>query len=137
MGHNADHIMELAAQRIEAAGGFTAFIRQYGFGGVAMAFFVQIIDGIDSAGGLLLGPPRALGRGIIALIDATLGGMVDVFGAGTATTIGSFADGTGALLGIFAQPASVGIIMITLFVFMYSINRIGITPISFIRSMRS
>ncbi len=129
--------MELAARRIDKAGGFVAFVRQYGFGGVAMALFAQIIEGIDSAGGLLLGPPRALGNGMIALIDATLGGMVDVFGAGTATTIYSFTDGTAALLGPLAQPASVGVIMITLFVFIWSVNRLSITPLSFVQSVRS
>jgi len=137
MGHSASHTMELAARRIDKAGGFVAFVRQYGFGGVAMALFAQIIEGIDSAGGLLLGPPRALGNGMIALIDATLGGMVDVFGAGTATTIYSFTDGTAALLGPLAQPASVGVIMITLFVFIWSVNRLSITPLSFVQSVRS
>ena len=137
MAHSASHIMSLASSRIDAAGGFVPFIREYGLGGVAMAIFIQVIEGIGSAGGLLLGPPRALGQGLIALIDATLGGMVDVFGAGTATTIYSFTDGTAALLGPLAQPASVGVIMITFAVFIYGINRLEISPLSFIQSVRN
>lgn len=113
---------------IAKEGGIIAFVQNVGMGGIYYALVLEIIAGIQSFGSLVMGPPRALGRGMILLIDATLGGMVDVFGAGTATTIYSFTDGTAALLGPLAQPAAVGVVMITLFVFIYAVNRMGITP---------
>lgn len=135
MSPSPTQITTTVSSLIAKEGGIIAFVQNVGMGGIYYALVLEIIAGIQSAGGLLLGPPRALGRGMIALIDATLGGMVDVFGAGTATTIYSFRDGTASLLGPLAQPASVGVIMITLFVFIWAINRMGITPWAFVRDM--
>jgi hypothetical protein len=136
MGHNPTHIMEKAADLIDESGGFSAFVQDYGIGGVVFAIFAQIITGIESAGTILLGPPRALGEGLIALVETTIGGMLSVLDAGTATTVESFLSGSAALLGPLAQPASVGVIMITLAVFIYGVNRLELSPLSFLQSIR-
>lgn len=122
---------------IEQAGGFAAFVRDYGLGGILLALFAQIIDGINSAGNLLLGPPRALGNGLIDLTRSLINGLIGVFDAGTQTTILSYTDGVTSLLGPLAQPASVGTIMLTFAVFMYGINRLEISPLSYLQSIRS
>lgn len=128
--------MEEAAGYIDESGGFAAFVRDYGLGGIAMALFIRMIEVIDSFGLLILGPVRALGRGIIALIDTTIGGMLSVFDAGTATTVESYLTGTASLLGPLAQPAAVGTIMITFAVMIYAFNRLDIDPFIFMRSIR-
>lgn len=130
-------ITESASDLIEEEGGLGAFIRNVGVGGIAYAFILQIIEGINSAGELLLGPPRALGRGLISLVDLTIGGLGDVFGAGTATTVRSFTEGTAAILGPLAQPASIGVVMLTLAIFLYGINNLRISPLSFLQNLRT
>jgi len=122
---------------VREQGGLVPFVRRYGFGGIAYALILTIVDGINSAGGLLLGPPRALGQGLILLIDTTIGGLLTVFDAGTRTSAQSFIDGTASLLGPLAQPTALGVGMITIGVFMWSINRIGFTPLSFVRRLRT
>lgn len=138
LGQTTDSAMEIinqASNLIEREGGFVPFVRNAGLGGIAMAIFVEIINGIQSVGTVLLGPPRALGRGLILLVDETIFGLVDVFGAGTETTVRSFTSGTASLLGPFAQPASIGVVMISLAIFVWVINRQNITPLSFVRSV--
>lgn len=134
---SATQITRMAPQLIKEQGGFVAFIRNVGLGGVAYAIILQLIEGVQSFGTILLGPPRALGKGLIRLVDTVIGGMLQVMDAGTATTVESFLNGTAALLGPFAQPAAVGIMMMTIAVFIYSINRLNISPLSFLRSLRS
>lgn len=132
MAHTAQHTAKSAMDLIEEAGGFAAFLRDYGVGGIFNALILTIISGIQSAGGLLLGPPRALGKGVILMIDMIFEGIGAVLGAGTQATVQSFTDGLAQWLGILAQPASVGVVLLSFWVFMYGINRIGITPWSFI-----
>lgn len=136
MTDTASHVMEEAAGYIDESGGFTAFVRDYGLGGLVMAIFMRLIEIVDSFGLLLLGPVRALGRGLIALIDGTIGGMLEVLDAGTAASVESYLNGTAALLGPLAQPAAVGTIMISMAVFIYGFNRLDIDPFIFIRSIR-
>lgn len=125
-----------AIRLIEREGGLIPFIRNAGIGGVSYAIITQIIAAIRNGGSVLLGPPRAIGRGVVSLIDLTFGGLGDVFGAGTETTVRSFADGTAALLGPLAQPASVGVVMLSLAIFLYAINRLSISPLSAIQNLR-
>ncbi|WP_336331127.1 hypothetical protein [Haloarcula sp. CGMCC 1.2071] len=136
MAPDATTITTTASDLIQREGGFVSFIRNVGVGGVSYAIILQLIEGINSAGSLLLGPPRTLGQGLILLIETTIGGLVKTFGAGTGTTVESFANGTGALLGPLAQPASLGVAMITIAIFIFGINRLGITPLSFVRAAR-
>lgn len=135
MGHTAQHVMNAAAKNVEDAGGIVAFTRQYGLGGILSAIFAQIILGVQAGGILLTGPVRALGNGLIGLIDLFFVGLGEVFGAGTETAVRSFATGLASILGPFAQPAAAGTIMLTLTVFIWSINRIGINPLSFLRDL--
>jgi len=121
---------------IEREGGLVPFIRNVGFGGIAYAIILQIIAGVQGFGTIILGPVRALGEGLILLVDSTIGGLIDVLDAGTAATVRSFADGTAALLGPLAQPAAVGIMMLSLGVFILSVNNLPISPLSFLQNLR-
>lgn len=112
------------------------FIRNVGFGGIAYAFILQIIAGVQGFGTIILGPVRTLGEGLILLVDSTIGGLIDVLDAGTAATVQSFADGTAALLGPLAQPAAVGVMMLSLAVFMLAVNNLPISPLSFLQNLR-
>ena len=132
MAQSAQDIANLAVEKIDELGGLTAFIRDWGIGGVWAAFFLNLIDTVRSFGTLILGPPRALGRGAIALIDAVFDGLIGVFDASTAATVESFATGLASLLGPFAQPAGVGVIMLSFTVFLISLDRLELNPILFI-----
>ena len=50
MAHSPSHLASVAAELIEQEGGFVPFVRNVGLGGVAYAFFLQLIAGISSAG---------------------------------------------------------------------------------------
>lgn len=136
MTHSPSHIIDRAVFLIDREGGFVPFIRNAGLGGIALAVFTEIIDGIQGFGTVLVGIPKAFGMGFILLIELFFRGLGSVFGAGTEATVRSFADGTAALLGPFAQPFSVGVIMLSVAVFVWSVNRLEISPLSFIRSVR-
>lgn len=125
-----------ASRFIDREGGWTAFLQNFILGGIVLAGQYQIIDGITSAASLILGPVRALGNGMIALVDATIGNVILVFDAGTQATVLSFTDGVARLLGPLAQPVSVGVAMLSLGVFMWMINYLEISPFSFIASLR-
>jgi hypothetical protein len=126
-----------AGRLIDQEDGFQAFIQNIVLGGIVYQFGLQVIEVLESGGGLLLGPVRALGRGLIDLVDSTFGNMTQVLDAGTAATVQSFADGVAAALGPFAQPTAVGVIMLSLGIFIWGINRLEISPLSFFRAIRS
>lgn len=136
MSSNASY-GKTASEYIDREGGWTAFLRNFILGGIVLSGQYEVIDGIQSTGGLILGPVRALGNGMIALVDATIGNVIAVFDAGTQATVLSFTDGVAALLGPLAQPVSVGVAMISLGVFMWMINYLEISPFSFIASLRN
>lgn len=125
-----------ASTWIDREGGWTSFLQNFILGGIVLAGQEQIISGITSAASLILGPVRALGQGMIALVDATIGNVILVFDAGTQATVLSFTDGVARLLGPLAQPVSVGVAMLSLGVFMWMINYLEISPFSFIASIR-
>ena len=129
---SATALIDKATTLIRREGGLSLFIRNVGFGGVFYAMIVQIITIIRGSGLVIFGPIRALGRGTILLIDVTFGGLGEVFGAGTEATVRSFSTGLAQYLGILAQPVSVGVAMLSLFIFIRLINRIGISPLSII-----
>mgnify|MGYP006294437585 CR=1 FL=1 len=133
---SASTTINTAIRLIEREGGLIPFIRNAGIGGISYAIIAQIITGIINARSLLLGPPRAIGRGFVMLIDLTFGGLGDVFGAGTETTVRSFADGTASLLGPLAQPASVGVVILSIAIFYYGLNRVSISPLSVVQNLR-
>lgn len=137
MAHSSEHIATRASELIESEGGFSAFVKNVILGGIVYGFGLQVIDALSDGFLLLLGPVRALGRGMILLIDSTIGNVVSVFDAGTQATVLSFTDGAAAALGPLAQPTSVGVGMLSIAVFLWSINRLEISPLSFIRSVRS
>lgn len=135
MTDTAAHTSEQAAGYI-ADVGFLGFVKNYVYGGIVYSLGLEANEGIRSAGDLILGPIRALGRGVIGLVDGTFAQMLRVTDAGTAATVQSFTDGAAAALGPLAQPFSVGVAMLSLFVFITAVNRIGFSPWSFVRSMR-
>lgn len=136
MTDTAAHTSEQAAGYISEVG-FLDFVKNYVYGGIVYSVGLEANEGIRTAGDLVLAPIRALGRGTITLVDGTFNQLLRVTDAGTAATVESFTTGAAAALGPLAQPASVGVAMLTLFTFMWAVNRIGFSPISFVRSLRS
>lgn len=136
MSQSAQETANSAVDVIERTGGFTAFVRDYGLGGIANAFFLAIIGGISDFGNILFGAPAALGRGVIGLINVIFDGLADVVGAGSQTAAESFAEGVASLLGPLAQPGAIGTVMISFAVFIYALNRLNISPLSIIQSVR-
>ena len=121
-----------ASNQVEQEGGLPEFVRDWGFAGLIAAFFLNAIETVRSFGTLILGPPRALGRGLIMLIETFMNGLGDVFGAGTETTVRSFTDGMGALFGPLAQPAALGVVMLTFATMIWVWSKLEIQPFTFL-----
>jgi len=136
MTHQPSHFGDTASDQIDSLGGWSSFIQDFVFGGIVLKLQYQAIEGIDSFGGLLLAPVKALGRGMVTLVDSTILNIVRVFDAGTQATVLSFTDGVARLLGPLAQPTAVGVGMISIGVFIWMVNRLNISPLSFLRGMR-
>lgn len=133
---SASQFGDKAAGEITALGGWVSFIRDFVIGGIILKLQYQTIEGIDSVGGLLLAPVQALGEGMVLLVSSTIGNVVRVFDAGTRATVLSFTDGVAAFLGPLAQPTAVGVGMLSVGVFILSVNRLNISPLSFFQSLR-
>lgn len=116
--------------------GFVGFVQNVILGGITYQIGLRIIEGIDGLGSIVFGIPTAIGLGMIGLIEAFFSGLGDTFGASTETAVRSFAHGTASLLGPFAQPFAVGMIMLSVGVFIWSLNRLSISPLSAIQSVR-
>lgn len=128
---------ERAASAIRTQGGWGSFMQNFILGGIVLKLQYEGIEAIDSFGGLLLAPVTALGEGMVYLVDSTVNNVVRVFDAGTQATILSFTDGVASLLGPLAQPTSVGVGMLSVGVFIMSVNRLNISPLSFLQNLRS
>ena len=123
---------------INQAGGFGAFVRDYGLGGILNAIFLAIIGGVSDFGDITFGIPAAIGQGMIDLINVLFEGLGQVLGAGAEQTVRGFAEGIFSLplISVFAQPAALGVVMLSVAVFFYSLNRLNISPLSAIQSVR-
>jgi hypothetical protein len=121
-----------ASQLIDQEGGLSDFLQNVGVGGISFAIILSVIDAIDAAGELLLAPWRALAGGIVDLVGGTLGSAVDIVEAGGSTAVDSFVNGLAAILGPFAFPASVLIVMIAIYLFVQAALRIELSPRVFI-----
>lgn len=117
-----------ASQLIDQEGGLTNFLENVGVGGISFALILSAIDAIDAAGELLLAPWRALAEGIVSLVGGTLGSAVDIVDAGGSTAVGSFTDGLAAILGPFAFPAAVLIVMLSVYLFIQAALNIELSP---------
>lgn len=135
MTHSPAHNSQEAARLIQTYG-FLGFIRNVVYGGILYTLGLETNEGISTAADLIFAPLRALGQGTIRLITGTFDNLLLVVDAGTAATVQSFADGTAALLGPFAQPLAVGVAMTSLFVFITMANRLEFSPLTFIRGLR-
>ncbi len=128
---------ETASRQISREGGWAGFVQNFILGGIVLKLQYESIEGIDSFGGLLLAPVEALGNGMVRLVDATIGNVIVVFDAGTQATVLSFTDGVARFLGPLAQPLSVGVGMLSIAVFILMVNRLNISPLSFLQSLRN
>lgn len=136
MSSNAQQIAEDAADAVTDSGGLADFIREYGIGGVSYALILGIISAVTAAGDLLLAPWRALAGGVEGLVEGTLGVGVDIIGAGGDTAIESIESGLTALLGPFAFPFAVAIVLLTVYIFIQGVIRIELSPRVFISNLR-
>jgi len=116
--------------------GWTAFIRDFGLGGVFLAVVYTLIEGINSLGGTLMAPFRAFGSGLSTLITGTFGAPVLVIDAGAQATATSFLSGAAAYLGPAALPVSMLSAVATLWIFQQFWKRVQFSPIDFLRNAR-
>lgn len=125
-----------AAELVDEFGGLGGFVERFGIGGILFALFVNIIDAINATGELLLAPFRALASGLAELVTGTIGedGALALIEAGASTAVSSIETGLTTLLGPFAFPFAVGVVMIALWAFVAGISRIEFSPLVFIRS---
>ncbi len=137
VAHNANHVVTKAGDLVEKEGGLGQFFADVGFGGIGYSLIllvVSIVQGIQLA---VVGPMRAIGRGTISLVDVMFVGFGDVFGAGTEETVRFFAEDLGRLLGPLAQPTAVGVVMFSIFVFVFAAQRIPWSPWVFVTNIRN
>ena len=125
-----------AGYLVDRYGGLIPFVRKVGFGGIFYALIIVVIDAITSAGEVLMAPWRALGRGLSRLVEGTIGGSVTMIEASLMTGVRSFEYGLSSMLGPFAFPVAVAAVMLGIYVFMIGIDRIGFSPLAFIRRIR-
>lgn len=125
---------ETAAELVDEYGGLRGFVENFGIGGILFAFFTQTIEAINATGELLLAPFRALAGGLAELVAGTFGRGDDIIGAGASTAVRSIESGLTALLGPFAFPFAVLIVMIAIWVFVRGISNIEFSPLVFIRN---
>lgn len=123
-----------AAELVDEYGGLRPFVQQFGVGGIIFAFVVNIIDAINATGELLLAPFRALATGLSVLIEDTFGVSLDIIAAGGATAVRSIETGLAAILGPFAFPFAVLVVMIAIWIFIRAAQNIEFSPLVFIRS---
>lgn len=125
---DAEEVIDDGAQGIQDAGGVTAYAQRVVIGGSLRAVAIALVSLILSAGALFLRPIRAFVDGVSRLITGTFGGPVLINEAGALASAGSFTDGVGALLGPFAWPFAVTVSMIGVFVFIWFLRKIPLSP---------
>lgn len=133
---SAWEIINTAPKLIEREGGFAAFVQNVGLGGVTFALILEIIGAIQTGGSLLLAGPRALATGIRELIESTIGGSLLILDAGAQNAATSMLEGVARLLGVGTWPLAIAVVMVGMFTFMWFVNRIDFSPLSFIQNLR-
>jgi hypothetical protein len=128
-------ITETAADRI-ANQGFESFLRNTVIGGIILAVAYGAIDLVQGLFGMLMRPLESVGFGISRFLDATFGRSVDIIEIGGRVAELSFIEGTARFLGPLAFPAAVLITMLTLWLFAEGWERVGFSPLDFVRRMR-
>lgn len=122
-------IIDEAVRRIEEEGGFAEFIQNAGFGGIALAFFINIIEGINSFGGAVMAIVLAPVEGAVSILDATFGGFIDMIEASTGFAVESLWSGSATVLGPFQPLLVIVIIMIGVWLILEFLERINFSPI--------
>ena len=102
-------------------------------GGTLAALAYAIADAILGLGSTLLAPVRAFGRGMATFIGGTLLAPVRVTDAGAAAAAESFLNGAAAALGPFAFPVSVLVSIAGMYIFLWFLRRVSVSPLQLIR----
>lgn len=133
---DAESIIDSAVEHIDRQGGLLPFFRNVGIGGIAFALISQLIGLITGVGGVILQPLQAFGAGLADLVSSTIGVQVGIIDAGGQTAIYSLTEGLAQWLGVAAAPVAVGVAMVSIWVFMWFVDRIGFSPFAFITRLR-
>ncbi len=135
MANDPEDIASTAASEISDRG-WTAFIRDFGIGGVFLAVVYTLIEGIRNIGGTIMRPLSAFGEGIATLVTGTFGAPVLVIDAGAQATAASFLSGAAAYLGPAALPVAMLSAVAALWIFQQFWKRVQFSPIDFLRNAR-
>lgn len=114
------------AENVQDAGGLTAFLEEYGVGGVLWAAFIGIADTINSAFNLVTTPFDSTASGLEDVIDETFADAI--IGSGVDVAVNAFESGLTNMLGPFAFPAAVLIVMLGIMIFMWFAGTIAYAP---------
>lgn len=121
-----------AAGLVERYGSLATFVRRVGFGGIFYALITVVVDAIYSMGDLLLAPWRAMASGLSDLVGGTFGQALRIVEAGTDTAVTAFSEGLTALLGPFAFPFAIALVMVAIYVAVELWMRTNFSPTTFL-----
>jgi hypothetical protein len=113
--------------------GVVNYTRAVIFGGAATAGSYTLVEVIRGIPDTFLAPIRAFSGGLATFIGGTLGAPIQITEAGATTSAQSFTEGTAALLGPFAFPVAVGVGLVGVFLFIWFIRQISISPLQLIQ----
>lgn len=108
----------------------TEYAQNTVIGGSLRAIGITLVSMILGIGAAFFRPINAFVEGVTSLITGTFGGPILINEAGATTSAASFESGTASLLGPFAWPAAVLISMLGVFLFIWALSRIDLSPLS-------
>jgi len=118
------------AEAVQDAGGLIPYFREYGVGGIVWAFLLGISSTVTSAFALITTPFDATASGLSDVIGATFADAI--IGSGVGVAINAFENGLTNMLGPFAFPAAVFIVMLGVMVLMWFAATIAFAPYTFL-----
>lgn len=121
-------VIREAGIQIDRQGSFAKFMQNSVIGGLILGATIQILELMDSAGSTIMAPIRAIGMGLADLFGTIVGGPTDLIDASIQTGIRSFQEGTAAILGPFAFPFAIFVVMAGLWVFGEALERVDLSP---------
>lgn len=129
---DAETAMEEGSQGVEDHG-VVPYARMAVLGSLLAATGYALADLILGLGSTIMAPLRAFASGFATFISGTFLAPVRVTDAGATATVSSFLEGTGALLGPFAFPVAVVSAIAGMYVFLWFLRKVSISPMQLIR----
>jgi hypothetical protein len=130
-----DDILDSTRDLLEG-GGIRNLLRTL-LGGTFVVAAFEFWGVIQSLGSTFLRPLSALASGLANIIESTFLGPTQITGAGADTAARALTDGLTAQFGVLAFPIAVAASMAAIYVFAIAWQRIDLSPLAFLRNLRS